>query len=64
MSELVQNETQTVMLAKASPEFLYNVIEPPIVPEDKFKPSRFLITIFGGFLGVFIAVVILLFRRY
>lgn len=64
MSELVQNETQTVMLAKASPEFLYNIIEPPIIPEDKFKPSRFLITIFGGFLGVFLVVVILLIRRY
>ena len=64
MSELVQNETQTVMLAKASPEFLYNIIEPPIVPETKFKPSRLLITIFGGFLGIFIVVVILLARRY
>ena len=35
------------MLAKVTPEYLFRIIDPPFVPEEKFKPSRALICILG-----------------
>ena len=59
---LIQKQTETIMLAKASPEYLFQVIDPPIISEKKVKPSRTLITlaftIFGFILGAALALIL------
>ena len=51
LNDLVKTQVETIMLAKVTPEYLFRIIDPPFVPEEKFKPSRALICILGFILG-------------
>jgi uncharacterized protein involved in exopolysaccharide biosynthesis len=56
--ELIQSQTETMMLAEVRPEYVFNTIDPAVAPEQKSKPKRALIcilgTLIGGTLGVFL----------
>ena len=62
--ELIQSQTETVMLAEVRPEYVFKTIDPAIVPEVKSKPSRALICVLGTLLGGMLGVVIVLIRHY
>ena len=62
--ELIQSQTETVMLAEVRPEYVFKTIDPAVVPEEKSKPSRALICILGTLLGGTLGVVIVLMRHY
>ena len=49
--ELIQSQTETIMLANASPEYLFKTLDPAVVPELKAKPKRALICVLGAMLG-------------
>ena len=49
--ELIQSQTETVMLAQVRPEYVFKTIDPAVVPEEKSKPSRALICVLGTLLG-------------
>lgn len=63
-AELIEQQTKTVMLANASDEYVFQVIEPPVAPELKSEPQRALICVMGVFLGSILAVVYLLIQHY
>lgn len=54
--QLIEKQTQTIMMANVRPEYIFQILDPAVVPEQKAKPSRALIclivTFLGGFLGV------------
>jgi uncharacterized protein involved in exopolysaccharide biosynthesis len=52
------------MLAAASEEYVFQVIDPPVAPELKSEPSRALICILGVLLGGMLSVVFVLIRHY
>ena len=58
IAELMQEETQKLMLIEANEAYVFEYIDPPAVMEKKSAPSRALIfilsTIFGGFLSILI----------
>ena len=58
--DLIQSQTETVMLAEVRPEYVFKTIDPAVAPEQKSKPSRALICIFGTAFGGFLAVAIVL----
>tara|TARA_B100000482_G_C12600057_1_gene294833 strand:+ start:100 stop:1029 length:930 start_codon:yes stop_codon:yes gene_type:complete len=64
LNALIQNQIETIMLANATPEYLFKVATPPIAPELKIGPNRaflcILAFVFGGILGS----VIVLIRYY
>ena len=62
--ELIQSQTETVMLAEVRPEYVFKTIDPAVVPEEKSKPSRTLICVLGTLLGGMFGVVIVLIRHY
>ena len=62
--ELIQSQTETVMLAEVRPEYIFKTIDPAVVPEEKSKPSRALICVLGTILGGMLGVVIVLIRHY
>ena len=62
--ELIQSQTETVMLAEVRPEYVFKTIDPAVVPEEKSKPSRALICVLGTLLGGMLGVVIVLVRHY
>ena len=62
--ELIQSQTETVMLAEVRPEYVFKTIDPAVVPEEKSKPSRALICVLGTLLGGMLGVVIVLIRHF
>lgn len=56
--QLIESEMRTVMLANAQDEYVFEMVDPAVVPQEKSEPKRALIaviaTILGGMLGVFI----------
>lgn len=58
--ELMQQEIKKLMIIESSDEYIYKIIEPPIVPELKSSPNRLimvLISIVLGFVaGLFISI--------
>lgn len=61
--QLIEKQTQTIMLANVRPEYIFQILDPPVVPEQKAKPSRSLICIIGMFLGGFVSVGFVLVRN-
>jgi uncharacterized protein involved in exopolysaccharide biosynthesis len=62
--DLIQSQTETVMLAEVRQEYVFKTIDPAVAPEEKSKPSRALICVLGTLLGGMLAVVIVLIRHY
>ena len=62
--ELIQSQTETIMLANASPEYLFKTVDPAVVPELKAKPKRALICVLGALLGGMLGVLIVLVRHF
>ncbi len=50
---LIEEQTKTVMLANIREEYSFKVLDNPIVPEKKSKPSRAIIVIMFTMLGFF-----------
>lgn len=61
---LVEEQTKTLMLANVRDEYAFQVIDPAIVPEEKFRPSRAVIVLISTFMGFFLTTLIVLFRHY
>jgi uncharacterized protein involved in exopolysaccharide biosynthesis len=62
--ELIQSQTETIMLANASPEYLFKTLDPAVVPEMKAGPKRALICILGSLLGALLGGLIVLVRYF
>lgn len=61
---LIEEQTKTVMLASASNEYVFQVIEPPVAPERKSEPERAMICVIGTLLGGMLAVLLVLLRHF
>ena len=59
--QLIESETRTVMLANAQDEYVFETVDPAVVPQEKSSPKRALIailaTMMGGMLSVFVVFV-------
>tara|TARA_B110000091_G_C13690214_1_gene421712 strand:- start:25 stop:948 length:924 start_codon:yes stop_codon:yes gene_type:complete len=64
LSSLIQEQIQTIMLAKSKPEYLFKVIDPAYAPESKSEPKRSVICIIGAFLGLFFSIIVGLLREF
>jgi LPS O-antigen subunit length determinant protein (WzzB/FepE family) len=60
--KLIEEQTKNLMLAEAQEEFVFKVIDPAVVPEEKASPKRALICIAGTLLGGILGVMIVLIR--
>jgi uncharacterized protein involved in exopolysaccharide biosynthesis len=62
ISQLIENELQTAMLARAREEYAFTIIDPAIVPTERSRPHRTLIVIVstaaGGLLAVLVAMLV------
>ena len=62
--DLIQSQTETVMLAEVRQEYVFKTIDPAVAPEEKSKPSRASICVLGTLLGGMLGVVMVLVRHY
>ena len=63
-AQLIEEQTKTIMLANVSKDYVFNVIDPGVVPELKSEPKRALICILGTLLGGMFGVLLVLVRHY
>lgn len=59
---LIEEQTKKIMLAKARPEYVFTIIDPPVVPEEKLAPNRTIICVTIAFLGGILSVCFVLAR--
>ena len=64
MNRLIQSQLETQMMAKIGTEYAVRIIEPPFVPERKFKPNRFFIFLFGAMVGLVLGVLWILINHF
>ena len=62
--ELIQQHTQSMMLAKVRPEYALTTLDKPLIPEEKSAPNRLLIVILSTLLGGTLGTLIILIRFY
>lgn len=62
LSNLIQDEISTIMLAEASPEYIFRTIDPPFLPVEKDSPPRLMIVLIGILLGIVFSFIHLLNR--
>lgn len=53
--ELIQSQTEKIMLAKSRPDYVFKVIDPAYLPEELHSPKRIVIFIVGGIFGFILA---------
>ena len=63
-SRMIEEQTKTIMLGNVRPEYLFSIIDPPIVPERKTGPVRSQISIIGTILGGLFGILLLFIRRF
>ena len=63
-AQLIEEQTKTIMLANVSKDYVFNVIDPAVVPELKSEPKRALICILGTLLGGMLGTLLVLVRHY
>lgn len=61
--QLIEKQIQTIMLANVRPEYVFQVLDPAVVPEQKDSPARALICIIGTFLGGFLSLFVIFIRH-
>jgi uncharacterized protein involved in exopolysaccharide biosynthesis len=62
--DLIQQNTQNMMLARVNKQYALTIIDPPLIPERKSKPTRSLICILLTMLGGLLSILIILIRKY
>ncbi len=62
--ELIQSQTETVMLAEVRDEYVFKTLDPAVVPEEKSGPNRALICIVGTLLGALFGMIIVLINHH
>ncbi len=55
INQLIKSQLEIQMTAKINDEYSLKSLEPPFIPEEKSKPSRFFIAIMGFLLGVLLS---------
>lgn len=64
LSSLQQEQMKRLMMVEANDNYIFKVLDSPIVPEVKVKPKRPLIVILGSLLGVMLSVLGVLVSHY
>lgn len=62
--QIMEEQTKTIMFAQVRDEYVFKTIDPAQVPEEKVKPMRALIVLFGLFLGTAVSVIIVVIRHF
>ena len=60
IAHLLESQMQNLMLASASENYVFKILDEPIVPEEKSSPNRAILCILGAFFGIITAFIYIL----
>lgn len=61
---IIEEQIKDKMIAEASPEYVFVVVSPSMVPEEKSQPNRILILFLGTLVGGMLSLLYVLLRHY
>jgi LPS O-antigen subunit length determinant protein (WzzB/FepE family) len=61
ITNLLESQLQTLMLTSSNDDYIYKIIDSPVIPELKTEPSRSVISILGTFIGLIFGILVSLF---
>jgi len=61
---LIEAQTKNIMLANVRDEFVFKVIDPAVIPEEKIKPKKKLIAILGVIVGFMLSIFLAFFIAF
>lgn len=61
---VIAEQTRQIMFAKAQQYFAFKIIDPPEIPDKKFKPKRSMIVLLSTFVAAFMAIFLAFFMEY
>ncbi|CAM4285475.1 Wzz/FepE/Etk N-terminal domain-containing protein [Pseudoalteromonas ostreae] len=61
---LIEEQTKTTMFAEIRDEYIFQTVDPALVPEKKVSPHRLLICILGFLLGLFSSIIAITVKFY
>ena len=64
VSNLLEAQMQTLMLASSNSAYVFKTLDAPLVPEEKSSPNRFFIIIFGLFIGLFSSLLAVIIKNF
>ena len=64
VAKLQESQMQTLMMASSNKEYIFKILESPIVPEKKSSPNRAIICIMGTIFGGFFSLIIVFLQLY
>ena len=62
LSTLIEDQVKQKMLASATDDYVFEVVEPPVVPEQRDSPRRSVIAISGTLIGAFLGILFVIGR--
>lgn len=62
--DLIESQTRISMLTDVREEYVFQVVDPAVVPDEKIAPRRSLIAVLGTMLGAMLALVVVLVHHY
>jgi subunit length determinant Wzz-like protein/putative tyrosine kinase-like protein len=62
--QLIESETRTVMLANAQKEYVFQTVDPAVVPQEKSEPKRALIVVIATMVGGMLSILTVLIRSF
>lgn len=60
---LIEDQVQNILLAETKEDYVFEIIDPPVVEENRSRPNRGLICIIGAFLGGLFSLVVVFIRH-
>lgn len=61
--QLIESQTQIVMLADVRDDYIFRVIDPAVIPEERIRPKRTQMTLVGALIGFLFSAFIIFVRR-
>lgn len=62
LASLIEKEAEKLMIIEANKDYIFRVIEPPVVEDFRSSPNRKIIILLGSFLGLIFSGLIILFK--
>ncbi|MDH5257460.1 MAG: hypothetical protein OEX07_05615, partial [Gammaproteobacteria bacterium] len=61
---LIEAQTKNIMLANVRDEYVFKVIDPAVLPEEKIKPKKSLIAVLGTIVGFMLSIFLAFFIAF
>ena len=61
--KLIEEQTNIKMLAQATPDYVFNIVNKPMISEERSRPARSLIVLAFSLSGFLLAILLVLFRE-